>query len=128
MIPVDKKENVNQALNQESSENIPRGDAAIPAAIIVCCRAPPDITDRLSLPWRFFLIQGGTLLGPSGSHYTGPGALMWLQIESAQTSARNHEAQLGAGLILRSPPCERIFFNALGITFLYTSHMLLLFP
>lgn len=119
-----KKKHLNKALNQECSVNIPR-DAA---AITVCCRAPPDITDRPSLPWWFFSIQGGTLLGPSRSHYTGPGALMWLQIESAQTSARNHGAQLGAGLILRCPCCERIFFNGLYKTFLYASHMLLLFP
>lgn len=65
-----------------------RKDVAMPAAIIVCCCAPPDITDRPSLPWWFFLIQGGTLLCPSRSHYTGPGAQMWLQIERVQTSAQ----------------------------------------
>lgn len=52
-IPVDKKENVKQTLNQETPENIPPEDAAIPTAIIVCCRARPAIAERPSLAWWF---------------------------------------------------------------------------
>lgn len=54
----------------------------------------------------------GSLLGPSRSRYTWPRALMWLQIESAQTPAHNHTHHFGAGSVLWSPPqYERIHFQ-----------------